>query len=195
MLAGVASEFGQSAGAVALDLVNTVDWRTDPGRRRDLIPTAARLAAWARHAGFAAAAADCRRPGRLARAVALRETLTTLLTAAAEGRLLPQRPLSDLTTWNQEAWRHRVLTRSRGTAAWRWSASTTHADRMLFTIALDAAALLASADWSRLRVCEGAGCGWCFFDRSKAGRRRWCNMEVCGNRIKVRSYRARLSHD
>jgi predicted RNA-binding Zn ribbon-like protein len=191
----MATEFGQPAGSLALDLVNTVDWRDDPARRRDLLPAAGRLAAWARHVGFAAAAPACRLPRRLNRAVALRETLAVLFAAAARGRSLPAAALDELTRWNQEAWLHRVLTSRADTAEWRWRARTNGADQLLFTIALDAADLLLSAERSRLRVCEGAGCGWYFFDRSKAGRRRWCNMEVCGNRVKVRSYRARVSHD
>ena len=88
-----------------------------------------------------------------------------------------------------------MLVGRQKTAAWRWHARTSGADQLLFTIALDAADLLLSTERSRVRVCEGAGCGWFFVDRSKAGRRRWCNMEVCGNRVKVRSYRARLTHD
>jgi predicted RNA-binding Zn ribbon-like protein len=189
------TEFGQSAGSLALDLVNTVDWRDDPARRRDLIPTAVQFGAWARHVGFPAAAAGCRRPGCLDRAVGLRDTLAALVSAAARGRPLPAPALAELTRWNQEAWRHRTLDSSRRTAAWQWRAGTNEADRLLFTIALDAAALLVSAEWSRLRVCAGAGCGWFFFDRSKGGRRRWCNMDVCGNRVKVRAYRARTSDD
>jgi len=191
----VASVFGQPAGSLALDLVNTVDWRDDPARRIDLIPTAATLAAWAKHAGFPAAARACRLPGRHHRAVALRDTLATLFGAAIKGRPLPAAALAELTRWNQEAWRHRVLTSGQKTAAWRWNANTNGGDQLLFTIALDAADLLLSSERSRLRVCEGAGCGWFFFDRSKAGRRRWCNMEACGNRVKVRSYRERVSHE
>ncbi len=190
----MSTAFGQSAGSLALDLVNTIDWRDDPSRRIDLIPTAATLAAWAKHVGFPTAARACRLPGCHHRAIGLRETLAALFSAATKGQRLPDAVLQKLTQWNQDAWRNRVLASRKDTAAWRWHARTNGADRLLFTIALDAAELLLSAERSRLRVCEGAGCGWFFVDRSKAGRRRWCNMEVCGNRVKVRSYRARLSN-
>jgi predicted RNA-binding Zn ribbon-like protein len=64
---------------------------------------------------------------------------------------------------------------------------------VLFTIALEAGELLMSPDLHRVRICAGSGCGWFFLDRSKAGRRRWCTMASCGNRVKVRSYRERVA--
>ena len=43
----------------------------------------------------------------------------------------------------------------------------------------------------RLRACGNRRCGWLFVDRSSNGRRRWCDPKACGNRMKVRRYRAR----
>lgn len=43
----------------------------------------------------------------------------------------------------------------------------------------------------RLRACGNRRCGWLFVDRSANGRRRWCDPKACGNRIRVRRYRAR----
>jgi Conserved protein containing a Zn-ribbon-like motif, possibly RNA-binding len=43
----------------------------------------------------------------------------------------------------------------------------------------------------RLRICQGPNCSWLFIDRSKAGRRRWCDMAVCGNTAKSRRFYAR----
>ncbi|MFD5024404.1 CGNR zinc finger domain-containing protein [Streptomyces sp. NPDC058373] len=45
--------------------------------------------------------------------------------------------------------------------------------------------------WQRLKVCEDETCRWAYYDRSPAGRGRWCAMEVCGARAKMRAYRAR----
>ncbi|WP_461111012.1 CGNR zinc finger domain-containing protein [Streptomyces calidiresistens] len=45
--------------------------------------------------------------------------------------------------------------------------------------------------WSRLKACEATDCRWAYYDRSPAGRRRWCSMRVCGSRAKMRAYRAR----
>jgi predicted RNA-binding Zn ribbon-like protein len=44
----------------------------------------------------------------------------------------------------------------------------------------------------RLRVCENETCRWVFFDRSRASRRRWCDMRTCGNRVKARRHRERV---
>jgi predicted RNA-binding Zn ribbon-like protein len=40
----------------------------------------------------------------------------------------------------------------------------------------------------RLRMCQGTNCSWLFIDSSKAGRRRWCDMAVCGNAAKSRRF-------
>ena len=55
---------------------------------------------------------------------------------------------------------------------------------------VDAAAdLLVEAESSRIRKCES--CVVQFFDTSKKGSRRWCSMNICGNKIKVASYQRR----
>lgn len=43
----------------------------------------------------------------------------------------------------------------------------------------------------RVKLCGGEDCRWAFYDASRNGSRQWCSMEVCGNRQKARSYRAR----
>ena len=43
----------------------------------------------------------------------------------------------------------------------------------------------------RIRVCASDTCQWIFYDASRTGRRRWCDMATCGNRAKAARYRAR----
>jgi predicted RNA-binding Zn ribbon-like protein len=45
--------------------------------------------------------------------------------------------------------------------------------------------------WPRLKACRNDECVWAFYDRSHAGRGAWCDMAVCGNRIKNRNLRTR----
>ena len=45
--------------------------------------------------------------------------------------------------------------------------------------------------WARLKACLADDCQWAYFDRSRNRSAVWCDMKVCGNRSKVRSYRER----
>jgi predicted RNA-binding Zn ribbon-like protein len=55
---------------------------------------------------------------------------------------------------------------------------------------IDATAdLLAETESSRIRKCES--CVVHFFDTSKKGSRRWCSMNICGNKLKVAAYQQR----
>ena len=47
--------------------------------------------------------------------------------------------------------------------------------------------------WGRLKACRNPDCQWAYYDRSHAGRGAWCDMAVCGNRIKNRNLRSRRS--
>lgn len=49
-------------------------------------------------------------------------------------------------------------------------------------------------DWSRIKLCAAPDCRWAFYDTSRSGRGRWCDMNVCGNRHKTRTYRERHQH-
>jgi predicted RNA-binding Zn ribbon-like protein len=44
----------------------------------------------------------------------------------------------------------------------------------------------------RVRICDNETCRWIFYDESRAGRRRWCDMASCGNRAKAARHRARV---
>ena len=50
---------------------------------------------------------------------------------------------------------------------------------------------LTSGSPERIRVCDNDRCRWVFFDTSRTGRRRWCDMSTCGNRAKAARHRAR----
>jgi predicted RNA-binding Zn ribbon-like protein len=64
--------------------------------------------------------------------------------------------------------------------------------RALGTIALDAATMFGTpVQAARVRICASDDCSARFYDRSPAGRRRWCSMQTCGNAAKVRAHRAR----
>jgi predicted RNA-binding Zn ribbon-like protein len=50
---------------------------------------------------------------------------------------------------------------------------------------------LVSGHPERIKVCDNHTCAWVFYDTSRTGRRRWCDMATCGNRAKAARHRAR----
>jgi predicted RNA-binding Zn ribbon-like protein len=60
---------------------------------------------------------------------------------------------------------------------------------LLAPLAHNTALLFAQVDHNRVRECDQ--CVLHFFDTSKKGTRRWCSMQLCGNRLKVAAYAAR----
>jgi predicted RNA-binding Zn ribbon-like protein len=61
----------------------------------------------------------------------------------------------------------------------------------LSDFSLAAAALAAQGQIGRLQRCAATGCTQVFVDRSRARRRRYCDMRTCGNRTNVAAYRER----
>ncbi|MFE5922651.1 CGNR zinc finger domain-containing protein [Streptomyces sp. NPDC056468] len=62
---------------------------------------------------------------------------------------------------------------------------------LLSRVAVAIAQALGDGTWARLKACEAVDCHWAYYDRSPAGRGRWCSMQVCGARAKMRRYRAK----
>ncbi|MCP2029950.1 putative RNA-binding Zn ribbon-like protein [Okibacterium sp. HSC-33S16] len=67
------------------------------------------------------------------------------------------------------------------------------AGQALSTIARDAVALFSGETLGRIRECDADDCALIYLDTSRAGNRRWCSMQRCGNRHKVRAHRARAT--
>ena len=87
--------------------------------------------------------------------------------------------------------RHPMLTRlqvDEGVTTELWFEANEPAT-LLAPLAHSAAMLFAHADQTRVRKC--GNCVLHFLDASKKGTRRWCSMQLCGNRLKVAAYAAR----
>lgn len=63
--------------------------------------------------------------------------------------------------------------------------------RVVGGIAAAIAEAATAGTWARLKCCPGQRCGWAFYDRSASSRSRWCSMQICGARAKMRAYRDR----
>lgn len=130
-------------------------------------------------------------PAEVADARALRDALWRLAEGHVDGT--PPGP-DDLATLNGAA-AHPPLTARLTSGGDRvWAPGGTGAG-LLSTVARDAVDLFTGAYAHRIRMCGAHGCRLLFVDTSRPGRRRWCSMERCGNRHKVRAHRARLTAD
>jgi predicted RNA-binding Zn ribbon-like protein len=124
----------------------------------------------------------------LARAIGVRDLLHSVFSGIANGRPLRDRELSELNSALAETPAFlRVRARS-GRLATTWDSAAEGLSQILFPVLSDAANLLASASLGRVRECASAECACLFVDESRNRRRRWCDMNACGNRMKARRH-------
>ena len=62
---------------------------------------------------------------------------------------------------------------------------------LLTKIAIEVIKLLNSSEFKYLKKCDNHKCSLYFIDTSKNHSRRWCSMEICGNRSKVSNFTKR----
>jgi predicted RNA-binding Zn ribbon-like protein len=188
-------------GALCLDFANTVNSRIATvhdylGSYGDLLGWAAKAGAiTADEAALLAATAE-QRPeearAALEEARALRETIYRVFSGAAAGAQPAQEDLAALWQRYAEAIAEARPHMGAGAVTLAWSMGE-DLGSVLWPMAYSAGELLRSGEVRRVKECPG--CGWLFVDASKNGSRRWCSMNTCGTRDKMRRYhrRARTS--
>lgn len=180
---------------LCLDFVNTIESPLG-AHTEDFLRAFPDLARWARHVGLLDDAATARlldegarRPAAAAeafeRALDLRAALTAIFRAVAHGKTPVASDLARLQRAYLAALAHaRLAPTERGYA---WVEAADALERPLWAVARSAVEVLTTDESARIKQCPGADdCGWFFYDTSKNGRRRWCSMEGCGSRVKMR---------
>jgi predicted RNA-binding Zn ribbon-like protein len=71
------------------------------------------------------------------------------------------------------------------------SEGITARDHVLYNIVYSIINTMDSFSIDRIKECEHQECILYFVDTSKSGKRRWCSMELCGNRQKAAEFYAR----
>lgn len=127
----------------------------------------------------------------VAAARALRNALWGMAAAAAHG---DDPDPADVSVVNTAAAAPALAPRIGADGSRQWVPGAT-AGQLLSTVARDAVDLFTGPHAHRVRECGSHDCRLIFVDTSRPGRRRWCAMERCGNRSKVRAHRARTSED
>jgi predicted RNA-binding Zn ribbon-like protein len=174
------------AGRLALDFCNSLSPAPRDGPP-DRITHPADFVGWAARAGIALD----RSPSLegLARLHRLRAALTAMFAALAEDRM-PQ--AADLALLNAELTEARAAERLvAGVEGFSFQDGASDSiDRLRHRIVRDAAALV-TGERRRIKRCPAHDCLWLFYDASKNISRRWCAMDDCGTKDKVRRFRAR----
>ena len=163
-----------AGGALALDVANSVILRHEPDGRRDRFAVPEQLAAFAEAASRLSA--ERQRFGELKPVRPENETLFVELREAIDAYF-----------------RHRVL----GCSGREELAALLEATAAALRAAPDDTSLEAATAHSalglicepqpeRMKIC--GNCGWLFIDRSKNRSRTWCDMAVCGNRVKAQRH-------
>jgi len=67
-----------------------------------------------------------------------------------------------------------------------WNVDNFGLESVLWPIIKAFVDLVTSKNSKRIKRCSN--CGWLFVDNSKNRSRRWCSMEICGNRVKARRF-------
>ena len=187
------------AGHPALDLVNTLDWRFRDHGPEELLPSYNDLLRFSAQSELVtvkqvrqivrttteSAAADA-----LVACRELREAAADVLYAAVDDRTPGGSQIKSLDRFFKEAREHQRLAWSGSRLVWEWPASECVAELPFWMLSLSTAHLLTSGDMGRLRACEKPDCRWLFLDTSKNHTRRWCDMKICGNRMKARRFKA-----
>lgn len=176
-------------GALCLDFANSVDWASDGSERgahADVMAAPEDLVSWARRVGLPSPPSVTGREHTRVRA--LRRAVHDVFRAIATGATPGDAALERVARAHTEAVRAaRLGGAGRG---WQLEWSADDGRRLRFAVAVSAVDLLRDeARLARLRICPGNNCGWLFLDFT--GRRRWCSMEVCGSRAKMRRLYAR----
>jgi len=202
-----APPFDLSGGHPALDLVNTLDHRFGDEARVELLPDYDALLRFAQQTGLL----DPRqvrllrksvKPQAAARALRsvreLREAMAAAFYGNVESRPPPAADIRTLERHFLASERHRELHWQEAAArngqpamAWQWGRFEKEAELPVWILAERARQLMLSDAMERVRACGADTCRWLFLDTSKNHTRRWCNMKVCGNRMKARRFQAR----
>lgn len=162
------------AGDPALDLVNTVG----DDRVPDPLDDYESFAAWSSRIGIGRP-----RPGDHLEARALRTLVDEVFRPLAHGREPAPEALEQLALRAGAAVERARFQRVDDGFELAWD------DDPLSALTVAAADLLRSGALDRLKACQD--CPWLFLDTSRNRSRRWCSMDDCGSRRKMRRYRAR----
>jgi predicted RNA-binding Zn ribbon-like protein len=190
-------------GHPTLDLINTLDWRFRVGGQEELLGNYRDLLDFSEQAGLLTAK-QARHLMRTTSGVAgrvldqareMREALSDLIYAHIEHEPPREASVPTLERFFHAAGAESRLVRDRAELKWDLAHAEARPEFPLWILARAASQLMFSENVDRVRSCHNLECRWLFLDTSKNHTRRWCDMKICGNRMKARRFRASRGSD
>jgi predicted RNA-binding Zn ribbon-like protein len=184
-------------GSLSLDFVNTINSRVNP--EHDYLINYFDLIGWANKVGVIPDTQNNQLQKRarqnaeeaeeaLQKALTLRELLYRLFSNAAKGTDPKKEDMVSFVKYYGESITQGQFFKNDNHYITAWRVDQAF-DALLFPIIHSAGELLQSDDLTHVKECPG--CGWLFLDTSKNQSRRWCSMNTCGARDKMRRYHKR----
>jgi predicted RNA-binding Zn ribbon-like protein len=192
--------FDLCGGHPALDLVNSLDNRFREDGPDEMLASYADLLRFLEESGLLSrqhvrALNETVAPEAAAQALRsahdLREATAAVLYSSVARKEPGQQDIAVLEKHFLDAARHRELQWGRAGFAWAWGRHESEPGLPVWILAESVSDILLSPDMARVRTCAADTCRWLFLDTSKNHTRRWCNMKVCGNRMKARRFQER----
>jgi predicted RNA-binding Zn ribbon-like protein len=192
-------DFELIGGHSALDLVNTLDWRFRDSGTEELLEDYCDLVRFSKQCGLITAAESRRllrdepesQGTRVIAAVReLREAAAQHLYAFLQGEAASASSMKTLSACFRIAREQQRLVWKDAKLDWELPRVGTLPELPLWLLSLETLELMTSDALLRLRECGNPECRWLFLDTSKNHTRRWCDMKICGNRMKARRFKA-----
>lgn len=187
------------SGHPALDLVNTLDWRFRESGVEELLSSYEHLIDFAEQSELldGKLARQLKRNANsfaanhaLEQARHLREALADLIYSGLDGLDASSASMRTLEKFLREARAQTRLVRNGSRLQWDWAGAQSKPEFPLWLLTRAASRLMLSENVEKVRACANPECRWLFLDTSKNHTRRWCDMKICGNRMKARRYKA-----
>ena len=171
-----------SSGWPALDFVGTLRLRRNAAPV-EMLTSPASLDSWFRTSGVVGGKTSCR-VSDVEQALALREAIYSLVAARMTNRSRDEGAVSLV----NDAARTPPAIPQLTTEGRRLHGTP---EQAMSSVARDAIDTLSGSDASLLKECGRPECTQVYVDHSRGGRREWCAMDSCGNKVKAAAYRAR----
>ncbi|HEY0756650.1 MAG TPA: ABATE domain-containing protein [Ktedonobacteraceae bacterium] len=188
-------------GRLCLDFVNTLSdrWKTTPV---EVLDTYTDLLIW----GRLARALDSKQARQLqlqaeqepalaaswlAEIKGIRALLYQILSKVAAGEAPVAEEIGQFNQYLSTTMAYLRVTPDKNGFTWQWHGQEARHELPLWPVIRDAADLLTSSELRFVRMCASDTCDWLFLDTSKNHKRRWCDMDTCGNRAKARRHYGR----